>query len=87
MGPCGDPLGPVNVQTNAAGEFEIRGLAADTYRLGFSDPSGEHVTEYFSDAATVETAGDIVVGEGARILGKDVQMASGSHITGRVTDA
>ena len=70
--------------TNAAGEYDLGGLKAGTYRLGFSSTGG-YISEYWDDAATVQTATDIVVEAGATASGKDARLESGSHITGNVT--
>ena len=73
--------------TGADGSYKLAGLPEGTYRLGFRDNSGMHAEEFFDDAATVQTADDIIVGASSAILGRDAQLASASHITGRVTSA
>ena len=75
----------MSVGTNAAGDYDLGGLKAGTYRLGFSTYSGGHIAEYWDDADSVESATDIVVGASATVAGKNAQLAAGSHITGRVT--
>ena len=59
-------LGSSLPTTNAAGEYDLGGLKAGTYRLGFSSTGG-YISEYWDDAATVQTATDIVVGRRDRL--------------------
>ena len=63
--------------TNAAGEYDLGGLKAGTYRIGFSTYSGGYLAEYWDDAATVDAATDIVVGASATVSGKNAQLAPG----------
>ena len=72
-------------QTDSTGAYDVGGLKAGTYRIGFSTWSTGHIAEYWNDAASVETATDITVGPGATVAGKDAQLAEGSHIIGTVT--
>ena len=83
----GGSWNPINMgtSTDAAGNYDLGGLKAGTYRLGFSSWSTGHISEFWNDAATVQTATDIVVGSSSTVSGKDAQLASGSHITGKVT--
>ena len=76
-----------SVETNASGEYDLGGLAAGAYRLGFTDSSGTHLAEYFDNATTVETAVDIAVGESSTVSQRNARLALASHITGKVTDA
>jgi 5-hydroxyisourate hydrolase-like protein (transthyretin family) len=74
------------VQTDANGQYDLTGLPAATYRLGFVDGSGHgYVTEYWDDAPTVEDAADVAVFAGQTTSGKDAQLADGGHLTGTVT--
>ena len=76
-----------NVTANASGGYELDGLRAGTYRIGFSDYAGTYAPEYFDDVETVESATDIVVAAGATVAGMDAQLADSSHITGTLTTA
>ena len=69
------------------GKYDVSGLQAGSYRIGFAGQQGGYVTEFWDDAATLESATSIVVGESATVSGKNAQLSSGSRISGRVTDA
>lgn len=71
--------------TNASGAYDLS-LPPGTYRLRFVDHDGDHVPEYFRDAASVEQAVDVVVGSGAVLTGRNAQLAAAAHLTGIVTD-
>lgn len=72
--------------TDEDGSYRIQNLVANTYRIRFSDPSfGICSSEFYVNAPTLETAKDIVVGEGATVSGIDASLLDGSEITGRVT--
>ena len=71
--------------TNSAGNYTLGGLAAGTYRVDFNADDGSLLGEAWNDKPTVEEGDDIVVASGATVLGKNAQLASGSHITGKVT--
>ena len=71
--------------TNGSGEYDLRGLRAGTYRIGFKDPTGDHVSEYFDDARTVRSATDVVVGTDATVSGVDAELVAGSRVTGTVS--
>ena len=75
--------------TDAAGNYNLGGLKAGTYRIGFRDStaSGNYVEEFWNDQPTVESAADIIVSAGDTTGGKDAVLAPASHITGHVTNA
>ena len=61
----------MSVTTNAAGDYDLGGLKAGTYRLGFATyMTGGFLPEYWDDAATVGAATDIVVGASATVAGR-----------------
>ena len=72
--------------TNTQGFYEIGGLAAGTYRVCVYTNMNKYLSECWNNAATVESAQDIVVGEGGHASGKDAVLSTGSRITGKVTD-
>ncbi|HEY0642043.1 MAG TPA: carboxypeptidase-like regulatory domain-containing protein, partial [Nocardioides sp.] len=74
-----------SVDTNGDGVYTIPNLQPGTYRLGFTDPTGAHLSEFFDDAATVGTATSITVESGTKVVGKDALLAAASRIAGRVT--
>ena len=77
------PVG--SVQTDASGWYDVGGLAAGTLRLGFHDPSGNHLDEFHADRPTLEQARDIAVAGGERVPVADARLAPASHVTGAVT--
>lgn len=75
-----------SVPTSNQGLYEIGGLAAGTYRVCIQTYMFQYVSECWNNAATVESAQDIVVAEGGHASGKDAVLSTGSRITGKVTD-
>ena len=71
--------------TNSAGEYDLGGLKAGTYRIGYSTYGGAFLREFWDNAMSVDAASDIVVGASATVSGKNAQLATASHITGKVT--
>ena len=72
--------------TSSDGSYEVSRLPAGTYRLGFVAPlGGSHLAEFWDDAATIDAARDIMVGQSATVAGKDAQLGAASKITGKVT--
>jgi len=72
-------------QTQSDGSYTISGLSAGTYRVEFSDWSGNFIGSYYDDATTVEDATDIVVGEATTVSEINASLAAASQITGTVT--
>lgn len=72
-------------QTDATGAYDVGGLPTGTYRIGFWDYTGRHLEEYWDDAATVESATDVPVTQGATVTGRDARLRLGGSITGVVT--
>ncbi|MCX6046149.1 MAG: carboxypeptidase-like regulatory domain-containing protein [Chloroflexi bacterium] len=72
------------VQTDARGTYKITLLSAGIYRLRFRDPHDDLAQLYYPNAATVETATDIVVA-GVNLTNINMVLASGGRITGAVT--
>ena len=68
------------------GRYDLGGLAAGTYKVYFGDDQGNYLPEYFSNAATIETADDVVVESDSVVSGKDAVLALPSSISGQVTD-
>ena len=72
-------------RTNGRGYYDVKGLAAGTYRLGFEDPDGSFGTEYWNDAAGLTTATSFAVASGATVTGKDAVLAAAGVVTGTLT--
>ena len=78
------PVGAVALTANN-GTYDLGGLAAGTYRIGFDDYENEaYASEYFDDKVSIEDAEDIVVAA-ASAAGKNAELAPAGHITGKVT--
>ena len=73
--------------TDASGNFSLSGLPAGTYRLKFNDPNGAYLTEYYDNAASLETATDIVVTAAATVTGKNAILGASAYVEGQVTDS
>jgi hypothetical protein len=71
--------------TNPSGQYDLGGLAADTYRVCFS--SVNSINECYNNVANVDSATDIVVTAGATTAGIDAQLVIGGHITGTVRNS
>ena len=75
-------------QTDIDGFYDISGLPAGLYRIGFEDwryPDAIYLEEYYDDASDLENATDITLAAGATFSSADASLAVGSHITGTVT--
>lgn len=72
--------------TDSSGAYLVSGLPAGVYRAEFVDWMGRsrYQPAYYNGAATLESATDIVVTEGAVVQGIDAQLASAGHIQGWV---
>ncbi len=73
--------------TGIDGRYDIGGLAAGSYRIGFWDSSGSYVLEFYDDAPTIDLGDDVFVSAGATTTRVDAVMTLASHITGRVRGA
>jgi hypothetical protein len=71
--------------TDVDGNYSLS-LPPGDYRVGFDDYSGGHVEEFHADAASVEDADTITVGD-SEPIDIDADLAVASHITGTVTDS
>ncbi|MDR7252063.1 protocatechuate 3,4-dioxygenase beta subunit [Nocardioides sp. BE266] len=48
--------------TDATGNYRIEGVAPGSYRVQFTDPVGEYLSEWFNDKATLATSDPVDVG-------------------------
>ena len=71
--------------TDVDGNFLIGGLSAGTYRIRFSDWSGNYAPEIYDDAASLDAGMDVVVVVGATASNIDASLAVASKISGTVT--
>jgi 5-hydroxyisourate hydrolase-like protein (transthyretin family) len=70
--------------TNTSGNYTIRGLTGQTYRVEFSDGNGNFISEYYDNATNISSATDIVASAGATVTGINASLANASRISGRV---
>ena len=74
--------------TDSAGQYEIGGLAAGSYRIRFSDGTGTHAPEIFNNIPgdNIWNYGALIaVAEGATTTGIDASLALAGRISGTVT--
>ncbi len=76
-------------QTDETGAYDIGGLQAGTYHVGFYDNNwpSQYISEYYDDQPDVESAQDIELIAGQTRSDINAQLATTGHITGIVTDA
>jgi len=83
QGGAWEPVG--DAETDAAGAYVVRGLAAGSYRVGFEDLDGVYARELWNDQPTIATATDVAVTAGSVTPGHDAVLGTGAHISGVVT--
>ena len=71
--------------TDASGSYSIDGLAAGTYRVGFSDWQGHYFAEFYGDGVDLASGTDILVPAEKIVTGISVSLARASRIEGTVT--
>jgi 5-hydroxyisourate hydrolase-like protein (transthyretin family) len=72
--------------TNADGTYDIGGLPAGKWRVGFVDHEGTYLSEYYDDVTDFGQATDLAVTAGDATTGIDAELADAAHVTGTVTD-
>ena len=75
--------------SDANGDYDVGGLAAGTYRVGFFDGRSpqEFLAEFWNDKPDVDAADNVPVSEGETRTDIDAALARAGKITGRVTDS
>jgi 5-hydroxyisourate hydrolase-like protein (transthyretin family) len=73
-----------SIDTSSAGTYDMGGLAAGTYRVGFEDYSDVYAWQYYTATWTLSLATDVVVTSGATTSGIDQTLMAAGHITGTV---
>jgi hypothetical protein len=71
--------------TDAAGQYEISGLPADSYYLKFAAP-GDYVSEFYNNKRNLDTADPIPVALASTVTA-DAELATGGVIVGQVLAA
>ncbi|WP_426245930.1 carboxypeptidase regulatory-like domain-containing protein [Nocardioides sp. LHG3406-4] len=61
--------------TDAAGNFTLEGVEPGSYKLRFSDPVGEYLTEWYADKGDQATADAVVVAKDTPLAGIAVNLA------------
>lgn len=64
------------------GHYDASGLVAGTYRLMFEPQGLDWLSEWWTDARTLETATDIVLSDGEQRTGVDPELRPAGHIVG-----
>ena len=73
-----------DASTNASGQFDIGGLAAGTYALGYY-PDDTYLREFYDNQPSLSAATPIVLATGETKTGLDAELATGAHLVGTVT--
>lgn len=72
--------------TRADGNYIVSRLYPGTVRLQFEDPDGNHLSEYYNDASSLEEADEIEVPWG-QVGGVNASLSLAGRIAGKVTGA
>lgn len=86
----GELVQVTGTSTNGTGHYEVGGLPAGTYVLGFEQLSGDHVSAFLGEFGPVDDEGDareIPVAAEATVNGLDVPLTPKATIAGFVSDA
>lgn len=73
--------------TDALGDYELLGLATDSYEVVFFAEGSEYLTQFYKGKEHFFEATPVNVTAGAGTSGIDAKMKKGGQITGTVTDA
>lgn len=73
--------------TDKTGEYDISGLAAGTYKVGFFEEMSAYEIRYNGGGATLAAAPSFTIDADDSVTDVDAALAEFGHITGRVTDA
>ncbi|MGD1057511.1 MAG: carboxypeptidase regulatory-like domain-containing protein [Solirubrobacteraceae bacterium] len=73
--------------TNVSGAYTLARLPTGTYKVGFSAPQQDLVSEYYEHTPSLGGAAELSVTAGGETTGIDATMQAGGEILGKVTDA
>lgn len=76
-----------NTWVESDGTYDMGGLRTGTYRIGFRDWSETYATEYYNNAAFVQSATDVAVTAGSTTSGKNAVLEVQATITAKATTA
>jgi RHS repeat-associated protein len=85
--PIGEEFESFCSYTNAAGEYEMRGLLATSYKLEFSGEGGNYLTQFYRGKGSLTEAEPLTVAAGETKSGIDAALQAGGQIKGKVTSA
>ena len=72
--------------TDGLGEYDLGGLPAGTYRIGFEPEDNAFATEFYDDVSSVRLAEDLVLDASTPAAGIDAVLDPAGSITGAMTD-
>jgi len=72
--------------SDATGNYTLSRLPEGDYVVGFSDPDGRYLGEYWDDVRSRDEASPVAVQWDETVMGIDAALARASHIGGKVTD-
>ena len=76
----------VGATTDAMGNYSLRNLPPDTYKVRFRTPAGDHAVEWYGDKTSFATADPVAVTAGATLTDVNAELSDVmATITGRVT--
>jgi len=73
--------------TDSLGKYDVSELPAGMYRLEFRDNDGAYLTEFYDNAAKIDTASDVAVVAGSTTSNINATLAPAGHITGKITNS
>ena len=76
-----------NTTTAGGGKYTVVGLPPGAYRVGFVDPAGKFLGEYYDNKYSIDKASDVTVYAGTPTPNVDAQLALPASIQGKVTNA
>ena len=86
-GASGARTSDTGVCTDATGAYAMDVASAGSYNVGFYDPSGNYLTQWYSGSASEAGATAVSVTAGAHTTGINAVLGGPTPITGKVTNA
>lgn len=74
-----------NSQVGADGKYQLTGLPAGSYKLQFSGGSSGALSQWYNNAATMETASAVTVSTGQDVGNINATLVKGASIRGKIT--
>jgi hypothetical protein len=73
--------------TAGGGKYTVNGLPPGAYRVGFVDPGGQFLSEYYDNKFSIDKASDVTVYAGTPTPNVDAQLVLPASVQGKVTTA